>query len=249
MKLTPLFASTVLLLSQVNSDAAVVIYADDFSGLAAADLRGTAPDVGGNTWLGTNNFDADGSVTAGAGSITLPFSPVAGNIYELSANLAFTTNDTSWIGVGFADASATWTGLPALGNGNRFTGSVITGSVITGYSWMISAPTAGQSGFRGNGGTNAATETPGVEVFSSSVLLTITLDTTAANWQTSYFVNSVLLGTTTAVGSQPIDSVGFSVFNGALGSVDNFQLTSIPEPSAALLGAAGVLGLLRRRRV
>ena len=138
MKLTPIFASTLLLLPQVISHAAVVIYADDFSGLAAADLRGTAPDVGGNTWLGTNNFKASGSVTAGAGSITLPFSPVAGNIYELSANLAFTTNDTSWIGVGFADASATWTGLPALAIGNRF-----TGSVITGYSWMISAPDCG----------------------------------------------------------------------------------------------------------
>ncbi len=244
MKLTPLFASTVLLLSQVLSDAAVVIYADDFSGLAATDLRGTAPDVGGNTWLGTNNFKANGSVTAGAGSITLPFSPVAGNIYELSANLSFTTNDTSWIGLGFADASASWTGLPALGNANRF-----TGTVITGYSWMISAPTAGQSGFRGNGGNNAATENPGVEVLSSAVALTITLDTTAANWQTSYFVNSVLLGTTTATGSQPIDSVGFSVFNGALGSVDNFQLSVVPEPGAALLGGIGLLALLRRRRV
>jgi hypothetical protein len=243
MKFPTLLASSFLLLPVTVSHGATVIYSDDFSGLASADLRGTMPDVGGGTWLGTNNFNADGSVTAGAGSITLPFSPVAGNIYELSANLTFTTNDTSWIGVGFADASATWTGLPALGNGNRF-----TGAVITGYSWMISAPTAGQSGFRGNGGTNAAVENPGVEVFSSSVLLTITLDTTAANWQTSYYVNSALLGTTTAVGAQPIDAVGFSVFNGALGSVDNFLLTSIPEPSAALLGAAGLLGLLRRRR-
>jgi MprA protease rhombosortase-interaction domain-containing protein len=243
MKSLTLLASTFLFLTVKVSFGTTVIYSDDFSGLAADNLRGTAPDVGGGAWLGTNNFKANGGVTAGAGSVTLPFSPVAGNIYELSADLTFTTNDASWIGVGFADASATWTGLPAVGNGNRF-----TGSVITGYSWMITAPTAGQSGFRGNGGTNAAVENPGVEVLSSTVLLTITLDTTGANWQTSYFVNSALLGTTTAVGTQPIDAVGFSVFNGALGSVDNFLLTSIPEPSAALLSAAGLLGWLRRRR-
>ena len=243
MNLTLIFASTVLLFLPAISRAATVIYSDDFSGLASVDLRGTVPDVGGGTWLGTNNFNADGSVTAGAGSITLPFSPVAGLIYELSADLTFTTNDTSWIGLGFADASAAWTGLPALGNGNRF-----TGAVITGHSWMISAPTAGQSGFRGTGGTNAAVENPGVEVFATSVLLTVTLDTTAPGWLTSYYVNANLLGTTAAAGSQPIDSVGFSVFNGALGRVSNFQLTSVPEPSSVLLGGAGLLGLLRRRR-
>lgn len=227
MKLTSLCASAILLLSQAGSPAATVIYSDDFSGLAADTLRGTAPDAGGGTWLGTSNFKADGSVTAGAGSITLPFSPVSGNIYLLSANITFSTTDTSWIGVGFADASATWTGLPALGNGNRF-----TGTVITGHSWMISAPTAGQSGFRGPGGTNAATENPGVEVLSSTVLLTISLDTTAANWQTSCFVNNALPGTTTHTGAQPIDVVGFTSTTGAAGRISDFQLSvaSTPDP-------------------
>ena len=243
MKFTFLFASAFLVLSQAVTSAATIIYSDDFSGLVATELRGTAPDVGGGTWLGTSNFKANGGVTTGAGSITLPFSPVAGNVYTLSADLSFTSNDASWIGLGFADASATWTGTPALGNGNRF-----TGAVITGYSWMISAPTVGQTGFRGNAGNNAVTEIPGAEVLSSNVALTITLDTTGANWETSFFVNSVLLGTTTATGSQPIDSVGFSVFSGALGSVDNFQLTSIPEPSISLLGSLGFFGLIRRRR-
>ena len=31
-------------------------------------------------------------------------------------------------------------------------------------------------------------------------------------------------------------------------SVINFQLTSVPEPSAALIGGLGMLALLRRRR-
>lgn len=238
----PLVTSLALLL-QASMQAAVV-YFDDFSGLATNELRGTTPDTGGNTWLGTNNFKADGSVTTGAGSITLPFSPAAGFVYTLSANISFTTNDASWIGLGFADASATWTGTPATGNGNRF-----TGAVIAGYSWMITAPTTGQSGFRGSGGTNAATETGFTDVLSSTVILTLTLDTTATNWQTSYYVNSALLGTTVAVGSQPIDSVGLSVFSGALGKVSNFQLTSVvPEPSAMLLGGMVLLGLLRRSR-
>jgi MYXO-CTERM domain-containing protein len=56
----------------------------------------------------------------------------------------------------------------------------------------------------------------------------------------------------------PVATVNFSVPNGAAlnpvagaGSVsgDTLTLQGIPEPSAALLGALGALGLLRRRRI
>lgn len=56
--------------------------------------------------------------------------------------------------------------------------------------------------------------------------------TNAANW---------VYGITRSVTTQP------TVTSGAY--TTGVQLTSIPEPSAALLGALGALGLLRRRRI
>lgn len=50
------------------------------------------------------------------------------------------------------------------------------------------------------------------------------------------------------------DLIGTSTFAGTAGTTSGpqtasgFQLASVPEPSAALLGAIGALGLLRRRR-
>jgi hypothetical protein len=55
----------------------------------------------------------------------------------------------------------------------------------------------------------------------------------AANW---------VYGKQVTVTTQPVTLAGAAFTNG-------IQLTSVPEPTAALLGAIGALGLLRRRRI
>ena len=59
------------------------------------------------------------------------------------------------------------------------------------------------------------------------------------------------LGTVTLTPSVTSDLIGTSVLAAASGAnvVSGYQLAFVPEPSAALLGALGALGLLRRRRI
>ena len=66
----------------------------------------------------------------------------------------------------------------------------------------------------------------------SGIQNTQVVATTVADW---------VYGVPTAVTTQP--SLANSAFTTGI------QLTTVPEPSAALLGALGVLGLLRRRRI
>jgi MYXO-CTERM domain-containing protein len=56
------------------------------------------------------------------------------------------------------------------------------------------------------------------------------------------------IGSTFTYTTNPtITRVGF-VSDGSGGQVSAFQLTAVPEPTAALLGTLGMLALLRRRR-
>ncbi len=222
MKINLYAAAFILLLTPLFCRADTVVYSDNFSGLASTDLNGKTPTVGGGTWTGTNQFNADGSVVSGQGSVTLPFTPASGLIYTLSATVAMTNNDANWIGLGFGDAATTWAGSnPAQNSAVRF-----SNANLPGYSWMITAPTTGQSGFGGSRTANTSTETGFTDVLSATVNLKVVLNTTAANWTTSYYVNNALLGTTTHAGAQPIDVVGFTSTTGAAGRISNFQLTS-----------------------
>jgi hypothetical protein len=62
---------------------------------------------------------------------------------------------------------------------------------------------------------------------------------------------AISFGSGTAVigGAGPSYSVPYTGIATGPKDVNSYQLVTIPEPSAALLGALGVLGLLRRRRL
>jgi hypothetical protein len=128
------------------------------------------------------------------------------------------------------------------------------------WAGLLYKPTAGNpiwAGFSTPVGTFLDVETTYPSVGSvgnnGSGDYMIRLDTTAANWTTSYFFNGVQKGSTyTWVTLPAIDGVGIVTYNNAgtsIGSFSNFELSAVPEPStyALILGGIATLLLIRRR--
>jgi uncharacterized repeat protein (TIGR02543 family) len=202
-------------------NAQTTLYSQVFTGGSGADLHGTAVTGGtlaGSNWIAGTTFKQDGSaVTVSARtSAVLPFTPVAGNIYRVSANITLTSVSTTWLGLGFADNVA-FTGLN--NNTNRF-----AGAAIPGYSWVFTA-TNGQTYMQGPGTLNTATESV-ADTSNSVVQLMVELITTNANWSTKYYLSNVLVASGSYVGRVTnIDCVGFTTGNG-LGTFSNFLVTA-----------------------
>lgn len=256
MKMT--FHHTILALIGIGSLAlapalsAAVIYSDDFSGGAAAPLNGTTPDTtsgsfggtSGATWSADGFYRADGSVLAingGSGSHFsgwLPFTPQAGNIYTISADVNTTGGSADWIGFGFAQNNNTAEGLHTLDNG---------------FDWALLRNTRGVnqgSDFYGPATSNTAGN---YNSPTGVVALSQVLDTTGALWTETFLVNGTVVNGPGNSGTNPtIHYVGFSHINTASGTIDNFSLTAgpVPEPgTASLLGVALVgIAAVRRRR-
>jgi hypothetical protein len=235
--------------------SASTIYSDNFSGSSTpGTLNGAAPTVttGSATWTADSLWSDSGYINSGSSarlSAYLPFTPVAGHIYTLSAGLEVTkeTNPSDtvagdyWFGLGFmTNASTTqgWDGggaSPWVLNGFYAPSSGVNSLVSTG---------PGLSGGQGFGGI-----TSGVNNYS------IVLDTVASTWTYNvYLTNSahtnLLIGSSSAApfSSNPvITDVGIQDGLGA-GNVSNFSLTVVPEPASLGLFAVGGLGLLLLNR-
>jgi len=141
-------------------------------------------------------------------------------------------------------------------------GSTVTNSTITGCfsgaetTTLLAYPTSGGSPsqnvtFVGN---QAYILVGNNSTIANSTLIAVFA--TGQNWNalsvgsatntlpTTYANGSWIYGATHTVTTQPTNGTSF---NGSFST--GIVLTSVPEPSAALLGALGVLGLLRRRRI
>lgn len=237
------------MIAATSAFASTIIYSDDFSGSAATNLNGLAPDVrsgtdGGSasaTWTSyQTNFHADGSVagvntgTAGqAIEAYLPFTPNTGNIYTLTIDLnPGNSASVNWMAVGFTNNLATTNSFSYGGNA----------------SWVIYSQ-RGDGSAKSSGNTNFSTgatfgSNTGV---SDPMRVTITLDTTAALWSTTY--STFNLTTSTIVGSSSFAYTTnpsiTGIFIGSLlttGTVDNLQLSvaAIPEPSSFAFLAGGM---------
>ncbi|MDD5708731.1 MAG: hypothetical protein PHR35_22685, partial [Kiritimatiellae bacterium] len=192
-------------------------YADDFSGEASDPLNGTVPDIrssGYETWIAAASFHADGSVgDSSTGSAWLPFTPAAGNVYQLSATIDVTSGGENWITLGFAATADTSKSFTSYGYGsvglchNRGSGK--------GATYM--GP--GQEG-------PAAFDAPFGEVRFTIVL--DAQDPSSTNWTVSFFANDVLLRGPVAFGVvAPIHYVGFSKYLTATGTIRDLQLVVV----------------------
>lgn len=256
-----LFLLTLLpILGTLASTNAAIVFSDDFSG-GAVPLNGTTPDTttAGATWTTGTAFLASGTVsTTPTSGAWLPFVPAAGNIYTVSGIINTTAGGQNWITLGFSAAAS------ALPN-NRFA----DGPVVALGTFLLR-----QNRGSGTGSTDAqffvGETTAGVTSIASpptgAVDVKITLDASdpsASLWTMGLSLNGSPV--TLATNSNPVDGgdagtivsnfgdikfVGFTVTNGAGGTIDDFRVdvTPVPEPSTALLFGLGALGLLRRRR-
>ena len=215
--------SVLLLIVGTGKASAAVIYSQDFP-LNGNPLLGTTSTVGGGTWSGNNLFNIAGYTTGSSGAIALPFNPQSGYIYDLTATINIANDNGSWIGAGF---------LSTINDAYGFTGSPNSSAAIRNGDAWTTFP----------GGGNGITSTD----------LRIRLDTTGAQWVSSFYQGGVQMGSayTYTTGNPTINYVGFVSEGTAVGSVSAFQLTAIPEPStyAMVLGGLLNLSLIRRRRV
>ena len=235
------------------SQAATIIYQDDFSG-GTGNLAGEAPDVrlGSETWIALSGGGASGAFRANGTSITgnnggsfLPFAPSAGNVYKLSASIDVTESGSNWISIGFNNGTS---GSTFITDANG--AAVITGGVITGGNGQDDDVLT----FLGDGVTGQANFNLNNDGLNEVDIVLDATDADAANWTMEFIIGgSSIRGPLTKTSGAgdgswaDISHVGISHSNVA-GIVESFELSIIPEPASALLGSLGILGLLRRRR-
>jgi hypothetical protein len=183
-----------------------VIFSDSFAGSSSESLGGKTPTTGSGVWQVPDVDDAikaDGSFS-GTGQKWLNWTPSSGFVYELKVTINQTNGD--WAGLCFKPV-----GTPPDGN------PIWTGFGSTGVGTMLNVdeswPNVGGIGANGSG------------------TYMIRLDTTAANWKTSYFFNGVQKGSTYTWTTNPaIGGVAIISYDNtapSTGSFSNFELKSL----------------------
>ncbi|MDD5705324.1 MAG: hypothetical protein PHR35_05325, partial [Kiritimatiellae bacterium] len=206
-----------------TSVKAAVILQDPMNGSSGDNLTGTTPasrgGIGTNAWNGSTDFKADGSVDAAAGSsgcIWLPFVPVAGNTYKVSAVLNTTSGGDYFLSMGFAQYNINPTVWNFADSSYTYGTVILPNNRGVGYGATYLGP--------GQGGAVSYQSPAGKVAFA--IVLDAT-DSSSANWTLSFYMNRVLVRGPVALGSEiGINYVGFSNYANAGGTITGFQVES-----------------------
>lgn len=231
----------------VSPCQAAIIFQDDFNGSGATNLHTQSPDIGGENWFAHTSYKANGT-TSTRSSATLAFTPVDDVIYILDTRIINTGGD--WIGVGFANGQST-----ASGNNARF----VSNSTPEARGWTLFRNNAGTRNTFIGKATDSGEAWDGLtgnlgNTIDIRMVLTDNVAGAGVDWFVTYYAKLPASGSYTQIRAasgdvdNDITSVGFAN-NGSAGTLEFFQLSSVPEPtSTALLSLGGLTLILRRRR-
>jgi hypothetical protein len=188
---------------KLTATASTVNYSQTFNGGTGA-LVGTASTTGGGIWEGPGILNLNGAV-AGGGADSLAFIPTSGFVYDLTATINVTAQNSSWIGVGFLESNTTY----------GFLGTKISPALLNTGAWQTWA-----------GAGNNSIKT------SNEVI--IRLDTRASEWTATFYqrdaeMEYTQMGQTYTYtdGNPTINYVGFVAEGPAVGTVSAFRLTTV----------------------
>lgn len=248
MKLQLLIPTLIATATSTLPLHAVTLYSDTLTSAEITPLNGSTVEISnayagataGAIWTagpdlvrgGTGAERPGGATGANDDHAYLSFTPQAGFVYTLQATLS--PQGGSWFSLGFSASNSTTINWQDSPNNPVFWG-------------LVRQPGGGNPQFfqgTGTGGGGAF----GLSTLSGLQTVTITMDTTGANWSATIDIAGST-ATRTFTGAPTINYVGFGTDNGP-GFVSDFSLTAVPEPtSVAMLGlAAGGFALLRLRR-
>lgn len=255
--------------SSLPALAATVIYEHSFSGSSSNSLNDVALDTAnavlggsnGATWLASEpRFFADGHTTASVAttpntsSAYVAFSPVDGYQYTIAMDVGVTSASTvsDWIALSLIDGTPDTTRAffqhTSFDPPGSFDAYASVGRRHSGYSGVTFLDWQGP----GNSGPSNHLSEDEAGVWTLSILL----DTTNAGAWT-YQVRmqgdngAEQLSSTYNLGpaaSGNIDYFMITNHNRVAGTLDNFSITAVPEPTSALLLGLGLFPFARRQR-
>ncbi|HWY31446.1 MAG TPA: immunoglobulin domain-containing protein, partial [Candidatus Acidoferrum sp.] len=217
-----------------------VIYQDSMGGTAAA-LNGRIPDtVGTSPWTAASVWNTDGTeaTAPSTGLAFLPFTPQAGRIYTLSADIEdFDTSGNNWTALGFANGNLVNGQWHTVGN------NPVGWFLARGDNTTVNQAFIGPNTQQGQAFNYAPTNMTHYQVIFDAT------PASPANWTFTYLANgTIYVPATIFGGSGPtITTVGFGAQGPATGYVKNFKLSqqvpfSAPFVTLQPLGGTNFVG-------
>jgi len=203
---------------------AAVIIEDTFS--RTGSIGGSNTDTG-QTWInphplqvtdGTSYQAIGGASVSSISGITF----LTNGTYKLSMDVSLDTPNNFWIGLGYGvqHTNSKAFMIHEQGNAGLFNENLSSKQTIT----------------------LADTNTKNFEI---TLLTGATLSSSTASWK----IDGTSVGSAQSIDASGLNGVFVQISGSGLeGTVDNFKLTHVPEPSSTLLLGLGGLGLILRRR-